>query len=641
MQFTQFNTNKAAFLANKEFSYDSDDENDLGLGKNASIPEKPLKSINVPTNTGGIRKKSILKASKNYDRSSSDEILPRGNNNYFLDKGNFHLEAASEISEIEKVTSIMNKTDDQIVKEENSQAENTPQHNHRERLPTKIPNFGLLSKFSPDNKEHIPNQSLDISSPLSQDQDPKQESEKIIGNVIRINNTMKFNSPPAIPLEIHDIVGNSKTQKTTDRNNLMETPLFKDNKNRQTTESNSNNPNSLTVINNEEQGTVYPGSKDPQSKASNSEQIESYARKLNDSMASRRPPKKTTFFANEAKNGHIIPGYTRYVLDDNLNQQQVYMPHFSDREISEAFGTLDMNKDGYVTSDEIAYFLEVLEENATEAEIEEMIRMLDYEGTGRVRYEEFYKMSTGKNLNPIGQAYPPTLDLFEKKRHADSARRMKIDTYVEPSSRKEPPKNSTNREQGVSRADVGNNYSSKHYGKIDSKLSKLPRLGDLGDEGVKYKKTDKDETDSYFKGFIRQAGLNTKTFMEKYDIVEFSNEQRISKVTYKDFLGFFCIDDQDVTKKIFSTIGKDRNHIDLRQVMIALSLYLEFQSDEKIQLAYDLFDPEGHGYILYNELMKCFKMFQLGEENKKIERKIKAILNRRSVRRICIFILMR
>ena len=143
----------------------------------------------------------------------------------------------------------MNKTDDQIVKEENSQAENTPQHNHRERLPTKIPNFGLLSKFSPDNKEHIPNQSLDISSPLSQDQDPKQESEKIIGNVIRINNTMKFNSPPAIPLEIHDIVGNSsKAQKTTDRNNLMETPLFKDNKNRQTTESNSNNPNSVFFI---------------------------------------------------------------------------------------------------------------------------------------------------------------------------------------------------------------------------------------------------------------------------------------------------------------------------------------------------------------------------------------------------------
>ena len=134
-------------------------------------------------------------------------------------------------------------------------------------------------------------------------------------------------------------------------------------------------------------------------------------------------------------------------------------------------------------------------------------------------------------------------------------------------TRKDASKQPSAREPNMSRTEMSM-YSAKHYSRIDNKLSKLPRLGDLGDEGVKYKKTDKDETDSYFKGFIRQAGLNTKTFMEKYDIVEFSNEQRISKVTYKDFLGFFCIDDQDVTKKIFSIIGKDRNHIDMRYLII-------------------------------------------------------------------------
>jgi len=78
--------------------YKIDDDNDLALGKNASIPEKSLKPKHFPTTRGGYRKKSILKSSKNYDRSSSDEILPR--NNYFLDRGNFHLEAGSEISEV-------------------------------------------------------------------------------------------------------------------------------------------------------------------------------------------------------------------------------------------------------------------------------------------------------------------------------------------------------------------------------------------------------------------------------------------------------------------------------------------------------------------------------------------------------------
>ena len=46
-----------------------------------------------------------------------------------------------------------------------------------------------------------------------------------------------------------------------------------------------------------------------------------------------------------------------------------------------------------------------------------------------------------------------------------------------------------------------------------------------------------------------------------------------------------------------------------RQMMIALSLYLENTHDEKILLAYKLYDPDGKdGYILYNELLKIFKV---------------------------------
>ena len=61
-----------------------------------------------------------------------------------------------------------------------------------------------------------------------------------------------------------------------------------------------------------------------------------------------------------------------------------------------------MNKKKFITSQDLAFFLNVLEADATDAEIDEMIRMLDYEGTGRVYYQEFLKLSTGKSLNPIG-----------------------------------------------------------------------------------------------------------------------------------------------------------------------------------------------------------------------------------------------
>jgi hypothetical protein len=56
--------------------------------------------------------------------------------------------------------------------------------------------------------------------------------------------------------------------------------------------------------------------------------------------------------------------------------------------------------------------LELIGEKATEEELEEMISMLDVEGTNRVRYEEFNKFATGKALAPVGLAIPPTISLL-------------------------------------------------------------------------------------------------------------------------------------------------------------------------------------------------------------------------------------
>jgi len=46
-------------------------------------------------------------------------------------------------------------------------------------------------------------------------------------------------------------------------------------------------------------------------------------------------------------------------------------------------------------------------------------------------------------------------------------------------------------------------------------------------------------------------------------------------------------------------------------MFIALSLYFDFDSEQKISLAYDLFDPEGNGCILYLEVMKAFSVISL------------------------------
>lgn len=44
-----------------------------------------------------------------------------------------------------------------------------------------------------------------------------------------------------------------------------------------------------------------------------------------------------------------------------------------------------------------------------------MIRMCDLDGNGDVQYGEFQKMAGGWSLTPIGQAFPPTKELLEKR----------------------------------------------------------------------------------------------------------------------------------------------------------------------------------------------------------------------------------
>ena len=76
-------------------------DNELHLGKNASIPEVQHPRFQKPIVTSTTqRKKSILKPSRTFDRSSSDEQITK--NNYFLEKGNAHTphEPPSEISEV-------------------------------------------------------------------------------------------------------------------------------------------------------------------------------------------------------------------------------------------------------------------------------------------------------------------------------------------------------------------------------------------------------------------------------------------------------------------------------------------------------------------------------------------------------------
>ena len=89
-------------------------------------------------------------------------------------------------------------------------------------------------------------------------------------------------------------------------------------------------------------------------------------------------------------------------MDEQNSQYDYVRGMFTEEEIKEAFGVLDMNKDGAITVDDLAFFLDFIGEKATQEEAEEMIRICDLDGNGDVQFEEFQKMAGGWSLTPIG-----------------------------------------------------------------------------------------------------------------------------------------------------------------------------------------------------------------------------------------------
>ena len=67
-------------------------------------------------------------------------------------------------------------------------------------------------------------------------------------------------------------------------------------------------------------------------------------------------------------------------------------------ELKKAFEVMDTNKDGVVTKDELMTLLKNLGENVSDDVIDEMIKIADENGDGKIQFEEFVKAATAGNM---------------------------------------------------------------------------------------------------------------------------------------------------------------------------------------------------------------------------------------------------
>mmetsp|Transcript_52373 Transcript_52373/g.122875 ORF Transcript_52373/g.122875 Transcript_52373/m.122875 type:complete len:80 (-) Transcript_52373:191-430(-) len=68
------------------------------------------------------------------------------------------------------------------------------------------------------------------------------------------------------------------------------------------------------------------------------------------------------------------------------------MTTFSESDIREAFQTFDRDGNGFIGASDLHNTYLAINENLTDDEVDELIRLVDHDGDGQVSYEEFRKM---------------------------------------------------------------------------------------------------------------------------------------------------------------------------------------------------------------------------------------------------------
>lgn len=71
---------------------------------------------------------------------------------------------------------------------------------------------------------------------------------------------------------------------------------------------------------------------------------------------------------------------------------------FTESELIKAFELYDEDGGGTITRDEIKKIIDLIGEDMTESEIEELVREADIDGDGEIDYKEFVRLILSSNI---------------------------------------------------------------------------------------------------------------------------------------------------------------------------------------------------------------------------------------------------
>ena len=217
---------------------------------------------------------------------------------------------------------------------------------------------------------------------------------------------------------------------------------------------------------------------------------------------------------------------------------------FTDEEIRSAFETFDLDRNSFVGVSEIKHVLSLIGESVSNEEIDEMIRMCDFEGIGQVTFEGFYRLFSRNTSLPVpaGPASP-------------AAPLVPIATAA---------------------AEARENAEMRNWN-LEEVLRKFTQGQHLKPQYIKrvYKKW--------------EGKLSTR-------------------IKYAQLLEILEVDDSTLVQRLFELVDFDKAEgLDIKDLVIVLSNHTAASRVDKLKFAFLIFDEQGRGFITRDELLRLLR----------------------------------
>jgi Ca2+-binding EF-hand superfamily protein len=223
---------------------------------------------------------------------------------------------------------------------------------------------------------------------------------------------------------------------------------------------------------------------------------------------------------------------------------------FTEASASEIFQEFDSDNKGFVTVSDVRRMMNNLNINATDDELEYVMKLIDPEGSG------------GSTLEPFVDALVNPPALFHNQ-------------YVEPGSNANLP---------------------------IRRIRKVMQVNPIEEVEAEYNRAATERRILYM-DLVTSGRLKASDIKRIFTRFESLDTRGRGKITYDQFLEGLQRPDSTSSRRMFDLCDKDGSgELDLREFVLGLCQLTDATQDDRIQFAFKLFDRDNSGYIEKEEL---------------------------------------